>query len=129
MAYNRVIKDLNGLSPGDFLALLAESFLIEETTEKAPRRRGEFLMYVDGTWYRLVFRQPIDRQSDTVARLDVSILQKICFRVHFGNNRSADRRANRFVGGKRGAEELEKMVDTGDAKLAFSMYQPQWTTC
>lgn len=122
LAYNRVVKDLNGLSEEEFLERLSESFEIEDTHEKVPRKSREFYMYMDGSWKRLNFRGVIGAGAHPLERLDVSILQKHLLRPILGID---DERTNKrigFIGGGRGTQELEKVVDEGIAKIAFSMF-------
>src|SRR5207244_3804687 len=75
LAYNRVIRDLNGLSDEEFIATLRDNFIVSETDEKEPPCRGEFCMYLAGKWYKLVFNSQSYEKADPVESLDVSILQ------------------------------------------------------
>ena len=119
--YNRVVKDLNGLSSEDFLNRVAERFTVDMSDSQVkPSREAEFGMYLDGKWYRLTLKS--DLPSDPVARLDVSLLADNLVEPVLGI--SDPRRDNRidFVGGIRGLGELEKRVDSGDWAVAFALY-------
>ena len=121
--YNRVVKDLNGLSARELRARVAEAFSMrEESTAVAPRGKGEFGMYLAGNWYRLRLdpaRIPVD---DPVARLDVSLLADNLIDPVLGI--SDPRRDSRidFVGGIRGLEGLQSRVDSGEMQVAFSLF-------
>lgn len=130
--YNRVVKDLNGLSKEEFLKRTGEFFDVQEisvqpgkTEEELscvrPKKRHEFAMYLQGTWYRLSAKTIAWDETDTVSTLDVSILQNHLLSpvLGIGDPRTDSRIA--FVGGIRGLKELVKMVDNGDA-VAFAMY-------
>ena len=123
LAYNRVVKDLNDLSETEFLEKLGGKFVVSETSEKSPQTRGEFCMYLGEKWYRLRFAdEDFLGQADAIEKLDVSILQNFLLApvLGIGDPRTDDRIA--FVGGARGAEELEKMVDESSARVAFSLF-------
>lgn len=123
MDYNRVVKDLNGLSEPEFMARVAENFMIEmEDAAVKPARPGEFGLYLNGRWMRLTIRADLIPHSDPVARLDVSLLQDNLIAPILG---IADPRRDKridFVGGIRGLAELEKRVDSGEMALAFSLH-------
>ena len=121
--YNRVVRDLHGLSAETFLERVAEAFAVEVSGNPVrPASSGEFGMYLAGKWYRLriaVERIPAD---DPVARLDVSLLQDNLIRPLLGiDDPRRDERID-FVGGIRGLAELEKRVDGGDWTVAFSLF-------
>jgi uncharacterized protein (DUF1015 family) len=123
LAYNRVVKDLNGLTEAEFLEKLNEKFAVAETDEKEPKGRGEFCMYLSGTWYRLRFANAdFLSRADAIEKLDVSILQNYLLSpiLGIGDPRTDERIA--FVGGARGVKELEKMVDENAARVAFSLF-------
>jgi uncharacterized protein (DUF1015 family) len=121
--YNRVIKDLNGLSETSFMAKVAENFMIEMAEEAVkPAHPGEFGMYLKGRWSRLSIRGDLIPHADPVGRLDVSLLQNNLIAPVLG---IADPRRDKridFVGGIRGLAELEKRVDSGEMALAFSLH-------
>ncbi len=122
LAYNRVVHDLNGLSADEFFAKLGDSFIVAETNERTPDERGETCMYFGGRWYRLTFNVQYFREPDPIERLDVSILQQFVLTPVLGiGDPRTDTRIS-FVGGGRGTSELEKMVDSGDYAVAFSMF-------
>lgn len=122
LAYNRVIKDLNGLSKEEFLEKASENFEITDTHEKAPHNPKEFCMYIDGLWKYLKFKGEVAEDTHPIDLLDVSILYKYLLSPILGiGDERTDKRIG-FVGGARGTQELERIVDEEIAKLAFSMY-------
>lgn len=120
--YNRVIKDLNGLSEAEFMARVAERFMIEMQTQAVkPARPGEFGLYLGGRWIKLTIRADLVPR-DPVGRLDVSLLQDNLIAPILG---IADPRRDKridFVGGIRGLRELERRVDSGEMALALSLH-------
>lgn len=122
MDYNRVVKDLNGLSKEDFLQRISESFEVEEKdTAFAPRQLHETGMYLDKKWYKLTAR-PGTYSEDPIGVLDVTILQNnLLDKLLDIKDQRTDKRID-FVGGIRGLAELEKRVDSGEMKVAFSLY-------
>ena len=122
LPYNRVIKDLNGLSEEEFFARVLENFILSETDEKVPQNHGEFCMYMDGKWHKLRFNVNYIRQPDPIERLDVSILQNFLLGPHLGIDDARTNNRIGFVGGARGTAELERIVNEGVAKVAFSMF-------
>ena len=122
MDYNRLVKDLNGLSSAEFLGKIAENFDVAETGKEKPQKRNEFGMYLDGKWYTLTAKKGSFDDRDPVAALDVSILQENLLGPVLGiGDPRTDKRID-FVGGIRGIGELKKRVDSGKWKVAFSMY-------
>lgn len=121
--YNRVVKDLSGLSPRDFMAKLMENFSVEEIREKQykPAKKHEFGMFLEGKWYRLKAKPGSFDESDPVKSLDVAILQDNLLApiLGIGDPRTDDRID--FVGGIRGLGELEKRVEQG-WQVAFALY-------
>jgi uncharacterized protein (DUF1015 family) len=117
-----VVKDLNDLSPTKLLGLLQDDFYITLSPEPVkPSQLHEFGMYLDGQWYILVAR-PGTYTTDPVGVLDVTILSNNILDKLLGIE---DQRTNKridFVGGIRGLKELEKRVDSGEMKVAFSLY-------
>lgn len=126
--YNRVVRDLNGLQPNEFIARVAESFDIELSDAPVhPNKAGEFGMYLAGSWYRLNIDADLVPNDDPVARLDVSLLAANLIEPLLG---IADpRRDSRidFIGGIRGLGELQKRVDCGEMAVAFSMFPTSMT--
>ncbi len=124
MDYNRVVKDLAGLSSEEFMKRVGESFIIEEHQGPDPYKpvsKHHFGMYLDGKWYELQARANSFNANDPVDRLDVSIMQNNLLSPILGiQDPRTDKRID-FVGGIRGLKELERRVNEGMA-VAFSMY-------
>ena len=122
LPYNRVVKDLNGMSMEDFLARVRESFDVARDASPSPKARGNWSMYLDGKWYGLTLRADVPRSSGVVESLDVSVLQDRLLAPILGiKDVRTDKRVD-FVGGIRGTEELERLVNEGKAAVAFSMF-------
>ncbi|HEY6230531.1 MAG TPA: DUF1015 family protein [Pyrinomonadaceae bacterium] len=122
LAYNRAIRDLNGLSSSEFLERLGESFDINDDGGDTPQRRGQWSMYLDGRWYTLRLRTDAPRPEGVVESLDVSILQDRVLDPILGiKDVRTDKRID-FIGGIRGSEELKRLVDEGKAAVAFSLF-------
>ena len=123
MDYNRVVKDLNGLSDDEFLKKISEKFEIEkQSSQYKPEMKHSFGMYIDGVWYKLCAKPGIFDKDDPVESLDVSILHKNIMEPILGIlNPRKDKRID-FVGGIRGLGELEKLVNSGKFKVAFAFY-------
>ncbi len=121
--YNRVIKDLNGLSKDDFLQKIQQAFSLQASdTPVKPGNTGEYGMFLDGQWYKLNIDPSRIPADDPVARLDVSLLQDNLIAPLLGiDDPRTDNRID-FVGGIRGLEGLEKRVNSGDWQVAFSLY-------
>lgn len=122
LAYNRVIKDLNGLSEEEFFERVSKNFEISETTEKTPEKHGEFCLYINGKWFKLKFAPKSSKELNVIENLDVSILQDFLLAPILGIDDPRTNKRIGFVGGARGTDELEKFVDDGTAKLAFSLF-------
>lgn len=124
MDYNRVVKDLNGLTEDEFLKKVQELFDVEPvgTAERKPQKKGDFSMYLGGQWYMCTVREA-DRSSDPVRGLDVSLLQELLLTPVLGiGDPKTDKRID-FVGGIRGLDELERRSGAdGDSVVAFAMY-------
>lgn len=120
--YNRVIKDLNGLTAPEFLAKLSPAFSVTPSAEIVkPQQAGEFGMYLAGQWYCLKI-QPSLIPSDPVASLDVSLLADNLIAPVLGiTDQRRDKRID-FVGGIRGLGELEKRVNSGEMAVAFALH-------
>ncbi len=120
--YNRVVKDLNGLSSEKLFARLQDDFYITLSTEPVkPSQLHEFGMYLEGQWYILTSREGTFT-DDPIGILDISILSKNVLEKLLGiKDQRTDKRID-FVGGIRGLKELEKRVDSGEMKIAFSLY-------
>lgn len=122
LPYNRVVKDLNNLDESEFLRRLSEKFVVSETENPTPEKRGEICLYLSGAWRKLRLADNVSLASDLIHRLDVSILQDYILSPILGiEDVQTDKRIE-FVGGIRGTRELETLVDEGKARVAFSMF-------
>jgi uncharacterized protein (DUF1015 family) len=120
LAYNRIVKDLNGLSEEEFLSRVRERFELTENAPARPASSGNWSMYLKGRWHGLTLKG--ERPEDAIAALDVSVLQDNLLDPILGiKDVRTDKRID-FVGGIRGTDELEKLVREGRAAVAFSMY-------
>ena len=121
--YNRVVKDLNGLSESDFMSKLENSFNVsEKSSQYRPASLHYIGMYLSGIWYELKAKTNTYDDNDPVGVLDVTILSKEVLEPLFDIvDLRRDKRID-FVGGIRGLGELEKRVDSGEMKVAFAMY-------
>jgi uncharacterized protein (DUF1015 family) len=124
MDYNRVVKDLNGMTPEAFLEALMRDFEVEQVVSNQayrPAKPHEFGLYLPGQWYRITAKEGTYTQ-DPIGVLDVSILQNnVLSRILGIHDPRTDKRVD-FVGGIRGLGELEKRVNSGDMAAAFSCY-------
>lgn len=122
LPYNRSVRDLNALSQEEFLARVRESFAISEQASPTPPARGQWSMYLGGRWYGLTLRDDAKKPTGVVESLDVSILQERLLDPILGiKDVRTDKRID-FIGGIRGTEELENLVNEGKAAVAFSLY-------
>jgi uncharacterized protein (DUF1015 family) len=122
LPYNRTVRDLNGMSPADFVARVRETFTVTDNAAPSPKEPGRWSMYLEGRWYELALRDGASRPEGVVEALDVSILQDRVLDSILGiKDVRTDKRID-FVGGIRGTEELEKLVAEGKAAVAFSLY-------
>ncbi|MEO0294043.1 MAG: DUF1015 family protein [candidate division WOR-3 bacterium] len=126
LAYNRVVKDLNFLTKEEFFNKIKKSFIIENVEGRyEPDTYHNFGMYVEGKWYHLKAKEGSFLSDHPYYSLDVSVLQENLLAPILGiKNPKEDERID-FVSGKRGLKELEKLVDSGRFKVAFSMYPTQ----
>lgn len=123
--YNRVVKDLQGMTGQEFLDRIGEKFTVTPGfTKRSPSSPHQFGMYLQGTWYRLEAKPAIYEKADLIGKLDVSILQDHLLGSVLGikDPRTDDR--IKFVGGIRGMDELERMVDQLGYAVAFSLCPP-----
>lgn len=122
LAYNRVVKDLNGMSDEDFLSALHDDFVVSHyDIPVEPASLHEFGMYLNGSWYHLTALEGTF-DEDPIGVLDVTILSNNVFEKHLDiEDQRTDKRID-FVGGIRGLKELEKRVNSGEMKVAFSFY-------
>jgi uncharacterized protein (DUF1015 family) len=126
LPYNRIVFSLNGLSEEEFLNRVNEKFEVQKTNSKEPVSRRNFGMYLNGKWYALKARDSVTASlslSDSVGLgLDVSILQDFLLNPILGIDDPRTSKDVDFIGGIRGPQELEKLVNSGKAKVAFSLY-------
>ncbi len=122
--YNRVVKDLNGHTPEEFLALLGQDFTVtpQGVEPYRPARPHEFSLYLRGMWYSLALKPGLADESDPVGSLDVSISSKRILDAILGiRDLRSDKRID-FVGGLRGLGELKRRVDSGEMQMALALY-------
>lgn len=120
LPYNRVVKDLNGLTDEQFMASVGEAFTVTAVNSPTPAISGDIRMYFKGHWYVLSWELPPD--ADPCARLDVEGLQRRLLAPVLGIDDPRTSKRIDFIGGIRGTAELVKLVDSGAAAVAFSMY-------
>jgi len=122
--YNRVVKDLNGLSASQFIEKLKQHFDVEEKGAEIyrPAKLHNFSMYLEGKWYSFTAKQGTYNDNDPIGVLDVTVLSKYVLDEILGiKDLRTDKRID-FVGGIRGLGELKKRVDSGEMKVAFALY-------
>ena len=122
--YNRVVKDLNGLTPEEFLAAVGKNFIVEEKGEDIykPNALHNFSLYLDGKWYSLTAKEGTYDDNDPIGVLDVTISSNLILDEILGiKDLRSDKRID-FVGGIRGLGELKKRVDSGEMKVALALY-------
>jgi uncharacterized protein (DUF1015 family) len=126
LPYNRVVFDLNGLSKADFMNSIADKFTITPTTDKEPKTKNIFCMYIEKEWFVLKPRDSVfaslSLEKSVGEKLDVSILQNFLLNPVLGIDDPRTNTRIDFIGGIRGTKELEKLVDSGKAAVAFSLY-------
>jgi uncharacterized protein (DUF1015 family) len=122
LSYNRVVKDLNGMCKAEFFGKIAAKFDYEDAESKEPQSNKEFCLYIEGKWYKLTAKEGSYDAADPVKELDVAILQDNLLDPVLGiKDPRKDDRVN-FIGGIRGTQELEKLVDNGEYRIAIAMY-------
>ena len=122
--YNRVVRDLNGLTPAQFLTAIEKDFVIEEkgSDPYRPVSLHNFSLYLDGHWYSLTAREGRYNDVDPIGVLDVTISSDLILRDILGiTDLRSDKRID-FVGGIRGLEELQRRVDSGEMAMALALY-------
>ena len=122
--YNRVVKDLNGLTPEELLAKLGENFIVEAKGEEIykPCALHNFSLYVEGQWYSLTAKEGTYDDNDPIGVLDVTISSNLILHDILGlGDLRKDKRID-FVGGIRGLGELKRRVDSGEMKMALALY-------
>jgi uncharacterized protein (DUF1015 family) len=122
LPYNRVLKDLNGLTPARLLDKLSAVFRITEGGPPRPAGKHELAFYLEGRWRTLRFRPEACAVKETAEGLDVTLLQKLVLAPIFGIDDPRTSQRINFVGGIRGPAELEKLVNTNEYACAFSMF-------
>jgi uncharacterized protein (DUF1015 family) len=123
MDYNRAVKDLNGLNPDQYLEKISSSFTVSKNfAARSPQQLHDFGMYLGGQWYKITINKGMYNESDPVASLDAAILQEHLLGPVLGikDPRVDDR--IKFIGGIRGMDELEKLVNKDGFAVAFSLY-------
>jgi len=122
--YNRVVKDLNGLSADAFLEQLSKNFIVEKkgTDIYKPNRLHNFSLYLEGDWYSLTAKEGVFDDTDPIGVLDVDISSRLILDEILGiKDLRSDKRID-FVGGIRGLSELQVRVDSGEMKMALALY-------
>lgn len=122
--YNRVVRDLNGLTPQEFLVRLTNDFIVEKKGKEIykPSRLHNFALYLDSNWYSLTPREGRYDDNDPIGVLDVTISSDLILRDILGiTDLRSDKRID-FVGGIRGLGELSRRVDSGEMEMALALY-------
>lgn len=122
--YNRVVRDLNGLSEEDFFDKVRENFIVEDKGAEIyhPAHLHNFSLYLGGKWYSLTAKQGTYNDNDPIGVLDVTVSSDLILRDILGiTDLRSDKRID-FVGGIRGLEELQRRVDSGEMKMALALY-------
>ncbi len=122
MAYNRAVADLNGLDDKEFLQLAGDRFSIRSNAPDSPGSVHEFSMYLGGMWHTLAPKKGSYPENDPVKSIDASILQDNLLGPILGIDNPRTNTRIKFVGGIRGTGELERLVDSGKFRVAFSLY-------
>ncbi len=122
LPYNRVIFDLKGMIEDEFLEKVKTNFSVEDTDSPSPQNVKNICMYMSGKWYLLKPNENVKKADNVGGNLDVSILENYLLRPVLGIDDIRTDTTIDFIGGIRGTQELEKLVNSGKAKVAFSMY-------
>jgi len=122
LPYNRVLKDLNGLTSLELILQLEKVFETIRVGSAAPTGKHGLGLYLDGRWHRLTFKREFTMIADPIEKLDVTLLQKHVLAPIFGIDDPRTSKRINFVGGIRGTAELEKLVNSGEYACAFSMF-------
>jgi len=122
--YNRVVKDLNGMTPSELMEKLNESFVVEEmgTEIYKPEELHQFSMYLEGKWYKMTAKEGTYDDNDPIGVLDVTILSNLVLDKLLDIKDLRTSKRIDFVGGIRGLGELSKRVDSGEMAAAFALY-------
>lgn len=122
--YNRVVKDLNGMTPSEFINRLQDNFIVKDmgTSVYHPSGLHNFSLYVDGHWFSLTAKEGTYNDEDPIGVLDVTVSSDLILRDLLGiTDLRSDKRID-FVGGIRGLEELKRRVDSGEMAMALALY-------
>ena len=122
LPYNRVLKDLNGLTAAQLLQKLDGIFVIKPNDAAKSTRKHELGLFIGSQWHTLHFRPQFAATNDPIEKLDVTLLQKFVLDPIFGITDPRTSKKINFVGGIRGTAELEKLVNSGEYACAFSMF-------
>lgn len=122
LPYNRVLKDLNGLSVAQLLQKLDTIFVMQPNGAAKPTRKHELSLFIGSQWHTLTFRPQFTATNDPIEKLDVTLLQKFVLDPIFGITDPRTSKRINFVGGIRGTAELEKLVSGGEYACAFSLF-------
>ena len=122
LPYNRVLKDLNGLTPHELVLKLEKVFETIRLGEASPKGKHQLGLFLEGKWHRLMFKREFTMIADPIEKLDVTLLQKHVLAPIFGIDDPRTSKKINFVGGIRGTAELEKLVNSGEYACAFSMF-------
>jgi uncharacterized protein (DUF1015 family) len=122
LPYNRVLKDLNGKTPAQLLEALKGVFVIDANGAPAPAAKHQLGLYLECQWRALTFQKKYLASADAIENLDVTLLQKHVLGPIFGIDDPRTSKRISFVGGIRGTDELEKIVNSGEFACAFSMF-------
>ena len=122
--YNRVVKDLNGMSPAELIERLGREFTVEDKGSEIykPASLHNFSMYIGGHWYSLTAKPGTYNDNDPIGVLDVTVLSNLVFNKLLGITDLRTSKRIDFVGGIRGLGELKKRVDSGEMAAAFALY-------
>jgi uncharacterized protein (DUF1015 family) len=122
LPYNRVLKDLNGRTPHEFILELEKVFETIRLGAASPKGKHQLGLFLEGKWHRLAFKREFTMVADPIEKLDVTLLQKHVLAPIFGIDDPRTSKKINFVGGIRGTAELEKLVNSGEYACAFSMF-------
>ncbi|MEI7731845.1 MAG: DUF1015 family protein [Verrucomicrobiota bacterium] len=122
LPYNRVLKDLNGLTPNALLAKLGALCKVQTPGQATPTRKHQMGFYLAGKWHTLVFKSALTNIPDPIEKLDATLLQKHVLAPLFGIDDPRTSKRINFVGGIRGTGELEQLINRGEYACAFSMF-------
>ena len=122
LPYNRVLKDLNSLTPGELISKLEKVFETIRAGEATPKGKHQLGLFIEGKWHRLTFKREFIMGKNLIDGLDVTLLQQLVLAPIFGIDDPRTSKKINFVGGIRGTAELEKLVTSGEYACAFSMF-------